>query len=91
VTIALSYARAPLGLKEVIRCGQAYINAGADMLFVQAPQSIAELQTIAAAFPKIPLVANIGEGGKTPEIYPAELQNLGFKIVFPPYRTHDCH
>jgi methylisocitrate lyase len=51
---------------------------------VEAPQSVAELQTIATAFPDIPLVANIVEGGKTPEISPAELQNLGFKIVFFP-------
>lgn len=84
VIIARTDARAPLGLEEAIRRGQAYINAGADMLFVEAPQSVAELQTIAAAFPNIPLVANIVEGGKTPEISPAELQNLGFKIVFFP-------
>ncbi|WP_413174907.1 isocitrate lyase/PEP mutase family protein [Anabaena azotica] len=84
VIIARTDARAPLGLEEAIRRGQAYMNAGADMLFVEAPQSVAELQTIAAAFPNIPLVANIVEGGKTPAISPAELQNLGFKIVFFP-------
>jgi len=84
VIIARTDARAPLGLEEAILRGQAYINAGADVLFVEAPQSVAELQVIAAAFPEIPLVANIVEGGKTPPISPLELQNLGFKIVFFP-------
>ncbi|MEA5551058.1 oxaloacetate decarboxylase [Anabaena cylindrica UHCC 0172] len=84
VIIARTDARAPLGLEEAIKRGRSYINAGADVLFVEAPQSVAELQTIAAAFPDVPLVANIVEGGKTPEISPAELQKLGFKIVFFP-------
>jgi methylisocitrate lyase len=84
VIIARTDARAPLGLEEAILRGQSYINAGADVLFVEAPQSVAELQVIAAAFPNIPLVANIVEGGKTPPISPLELQNLGFKIVFFP-------
>ena len=84
VIIARTDARAPLGLEEAINRGQSYINAGADVLFVEAPQSVTELQIIATAFPNIPLVANIVEGGKTPAISPAELQNLGFKIVFFP-------
>ena len=84
VIIARTDARAPLGLEEAILRGQAYINAGADVLFVEAPQSVTELEIIAAAFPDVPLVANIVEGGKTPPISPLELQNLGFKIVFFP-------
>jgi methylisocitrate lyase len=84
VIIARTDARAPLGLEEAISRGQAYINAGADVLFVEAPQSVTELEIIAAAFPDVPLVANIVEGGKTPSISPIELQNLGFKIVFFP-------
>jgi methylisocitrate lyase len=84
VIIARTDARAPWGLEEAINRGKAYINAGADVLFVEAPQSVAELEIIAATFPDVPLVANIVEGGKTPAISPAELQNLGFKIVFFP-------
>jgi methylisocitrate lyase len=84
VIIARTDARAPLGLEEAIARGQSYINAGADVLFVEAPQSVTELEIIAAAFPNIPLVANIVEGGKTPPISPLELQDLGFKIVFFP-------
>ena len=84
VIIARTDARGPLGLEEAIARGHAYIEAGADILFVEAPQSVAELEAIAAAFPHTPLVANIVEGGKTPQISAAELQNLGFKIVFFP-------
>jgi methylisocitrate lyase len=84
VIIARTDARAPLGLETVIARGRAYIAAGADILFVEAPQSVEELKAIAAAFPDIPLVANIVEGGKTPSLSAAELQNLGFKIVFFP-------
>ncbi|MEH2301648.1 MAG: oxaloacetate decarboxylase [Nostoc sp.] len=84
VIIARTDVRAPLGLEEAIARGRAYIAAGADILFVEAPQSIEELKAIAAAFPDVPLVANIVEGGKTPEVSVAELQQLGFKIVFFP-------
>jgi methylisocitrate lyase len=87
VIIARTDARAILGLDEAIRRGRAYIEAGADILFVEAPQSIEELQSIKAAFPDIPLVANIVEGGKTPPLSASELQQLGFKIVFFPVST----
>ncbi|MEH2396632.1 isocitrate lyase/PEP mutase family protein [Nostoc sp.] len=84
VIIARTDVRASLGLEEAIARGRAYIAAGADILFVEAPQSIEELKAIAAAFPDVPLVANIVEGGKTPEVSVAKLQQLGFKIVFFP-------
>ncbi|MEH2118892.1 isocitrate lyase/PEP mutase family protein [Nostoc sp.] len=84
VIIARTDVRASLGLDEAIARGRAYIAAGADILFVEAPQSIEELKAIAAAFPDVPLVANIVEGGKTPEVSVAKLQQLGFKIVFFP-------
>lgn len=85
--IARTDARAPLGLEAAIRRGRAYIEAGADVLFVEAPQSVEELKTIVAAFPDVPLVANIIEGGKTPQLSASELQQLGFKIVFFPVST----
>ncbi len=84
VIIARTDARGPLGLAEAIARGGAYIAAGADILFVEAPQSVDELKAIATAFPDVPLVANIVEGGKTPEISAIELQKLGFKIAFFP-------
>lgn len=84
VIIARTDARGPLGLEEAIRRGRAYIEVGADILFVEAPQSVEELKTIAAAFQDVPLVANIVEGGKTPQLSSSELQDLGFKIAFFP-------
>lgn len=87
VIIARTDARAPLGLEAAINRGRAYIEAGADILFVEAPQSVEELKAIAAAFPDVPLVANMIEGGKTPQLSASELQQLGFKIVFFPVTT----
>jgi methylisocitrate lyase len=84
VIIARTDARGPLGLEEAFRRGKAYIEAGADMLFVEAPQSVEELRAIAQTFPKTPLVANIVEGGKTPQLSASELQEIGFKIAFFP-------
>lgn len=84
VIIARTDARAPLGLEEAIRRGHAYVEAGADVLFIEAPQSVEELDAIATAFPNIPLFANMIEGGKTPVLSSAELQQLGFKLVVYP-------
>ncbi|BAZ40791.1 2,3-dimethylmalate lyase [Calothrix sp. NIES-4101] len=87
VIIARTDARAVLGLDAAILRGRAYIEAGADVLFVEAPQSVAELQAIADAFAGVPLVANVIEGGKTPQLSAIQLQEMGFKIVFFPLST----
>ncbi|AFZ34630.1 Carboxyvinyl-carboxyphosphonatephosphorylmutase [Stanieria cyanosphaera PCC 7437] len=84
VIIARTDARAPLGLAEALARGRAYLDVGADVLFIEAPQSVTELEAIAQAFPDVPLVANMIEGGKTPELTASDLQQLGFKIVFFP-------
>jgi len=81
VIIARTDARAPLGLDEAIQRGRAYYEAGADILFIEAPQTLEELKIIAQSLPNIPLFANMIEGGKTPMLTPAELQKLGYKIV----------
>jgi methylisocitrate lyase len=81
IIIARTDARAPLGLGEAIRRGQAYFEAGADVVFVEAPQSADELKEIARAFPNVPLFANMIEGGKTPSLSARELEEFGFKIV----------
>lgn len=84
VIIGRTDARSPLGLEEAIRRGRAYFEAGADMVFVEAPQSVAELEAIAAAFPDVPLLVNAIEGGKTPLMPAQALAALGYKIaVFP--------
>lgn len=77
-------ARAPLGLDEAIARGRAYFEAGADIIFIEAPQSAEELQIIARELSDIPLFANAIEGGKTPLLSAEELEALGYKIaVFP--------
>ena len=83
VIIGRTDARAPLGLDEAVRRGHAYAAAGADVIFIEAPQSIGELKTIAASF-DLPLFANMIEGGKTPFLSGLELQRLGFKMVIYP-------
>lgn len=84
VIIARTDARATLGLEEAIRRGRAYFAAGADVVFIEAPQSIEDLRAIASALPDVPLFANMIEGGKTPLLSKKELQELGFKIVVYP-------
>lgn len=84
VIIGRTDARAPLGLEEAIRRGRAYFEAGADVVFVEAPQSEDDLKAIAAAFPDAPLFANMIQGGKTPVLSARQLEELGFKMaVFP--------
>lgn len=83
--VARSDARAPLGLDEALRRGERYLRAGADGLFIEAPQDRGELERIAAAFKGKHLVANMLEGGgKTPLIPPHELYAMGFSMVFYP-------
>lgn len=81
VIIGRTDARAPLGLREAIRRGRAYFEAGADVVFVEAPQSVDELKEIAKSLHDTPLFANMIEGGKTPSLSSRELEELGFKIV----------
>ncbi len=84
VIIGRTDARAPLGLKEAIDRGKRYYDAGADIIFVEAPESIAELEKIASSLPGIPLFANMVEGGKTPPVSIDQLEDLGFKVVVYP-------
>jgi methylisocitrate lyase len=84
VIIARTDARAPLGLDEAIARGRAYYEAGADIVFIEAPQSVEEMKALASAFPGVPLFANMVEGGKTPSLSGSQLEQLGFKIVVYP-------
>lgn len=62
-----------------------YVEAGADVLFVEAPRSEDDLRRIVAAFgDRVPLMANMVEGGKTPVMSAAALQALGFSLVIFP-------
>ncbi len=85
VIIGRTDARASFGIDEAIRRGKAYYEAGADIVFIEAPQSVEELKKIAEAFEdEVPLFANMVEGGKTPFLSSRELQELGYKIVVYP-------
>ncbi len=74
-------ARGPLGLDEALRRAERYLALGADGIFIEAPRSLEELQTIGKAFGKVPQIANPLEGGLTPLLKPAELHELGFKVI----------
>jgi methylisocitrate lyase len=81
--IARTDARAVLGLAEAVERGRAYRKAGADMIFVDAPESEEELRVIARSIPG-PLMANLSEGGKTPLLSARELQDMGYRLVIYP-------
>ncbi len=81
VIIARTDARAKLGLSEAIKRGDAYLEAGADVLFIEAPESRQELQEIANYFKGVTLMANIIKGGKTPNLSAKELEGMGYKLI----------
>ena len=81
--IARTDARTGLGLDEALRRGEAFAKAGADILFIEAPESVEELAQIGRSF-DLPLVANMVEGGKTPVLPREELAELGFQIAIYP-------
>ena len=81
--IARTDARTTLGLDEALRRAETYLRAGADLLFVESPESVEEMQRIGKAF-DVPLVANMVEGGRTPVLTAAELQEIGYRFaIFP--------
>ena len=84
VIIARTDANAVYGLEDAIQRGQAYREAGADVIFIEAPRSIEELSTIAQAFPGMPLLFNWAESGKTPALSLDEIRTLGYKLVLFP-------
>jgi 2-methylisocitrate lyase-like PEP mutase family enzyme len=77
-------ARAVLGLGEALERARMARDLGVDALFIEAPESIAELEAIAAALPDVTLVANMVETGKTPLLTGTELAALGFRLVVSP-------
>jgi 2-methylisocitrate lyase-like PEP mutase family enzyme len=83
--VARTDARAVISMEEAIERGKMCMDAGADILFIEAPQTIDEVERIGKTFGhQIPLLANQVIGGKTPRLTAAELEQLGFKIVIFP-------
>lgn len=77
-------ARAVLGLDEAIDRARAAADLGVDAVFVEAPESIDEMVTVAEALPDIPKVANMVETGRTPLRTTTELADLGYRLVVSP-------
>ena len=79
--IARTDARAVHGLDEALRRGEQYLKAGVDGIFIEAPQSVKELETIGAAFKGAPQLANMLDDGRTPVLPPSELKAMGFAMA----------
>ncbi len=86
VIIARSDARAIEGLEAAIDRVNAYLEAGADVGFVEAPQSVEELRIVARSVAG-PALANVFEGGKTPMLAASELAAMGFRLGIYPSQT----
>jgi 2-methylisocitrate lyase-like PEP mutase family enzyme len=85
VIVARTDAIAVEGIDRAVARAHAYAAAGADVLFIEAPQTVGEMQRLGREFQgKAPLLANMVEGGKTPLKSVKELAALGFKFVIYP-------
>jgi len=81
--VARTDARAPLGLDEALRRAEAFDRAGADVIFLEAPESEAEIAATLRVTSK-PVLLNLVEGGKTPILPPDRLRSLGVTIALHP-------
>ena len=84
VVTARTDARGAVSLDEAIERGKMARDLGVDAVFVEAPQSLDELDTIATALTGVTLVANMVEKGKTPLLTPSELAERGFRLIVSP-------
>src|SRR5262245_3320817 len=84
LVIARTDAISVEGFEQAIARAARYREAGADLLFVEAPNTRAELARIPPALSGVPLMANMVEGGKTPPLPASELEALGFALVIFP-------
>ncbi len=87
VIIARTDARAPHGLEEAIERARGCLDAGADVLFVEALQGQDEIEEVAKEFKGTPLLFNWAEGGKTPPLTYDEIAALGFAMIIMPIGT----
>ncbi len=87
VLIARTDARAPNGLDEAIGRAHRCLEAGADVLFVEALQGVDEIERVATEFAGVPLLFNWVEGGKTPALNYSEIAELGYAMIIMPIGT----
>ena len=83
LVIARTDSRTTLGLDEALRRGEAYARAGADVLFIESPETEEELATIGRTF-DLPLVVNLVETGRTPVLPAEQLEAMGFALAIYP-------
>lgn len=79
--IARTDAVAICGMEDALRRARGYADAGADVLFIEAPETIAEVRRIPKELPGISLLTNVVPGGLTPEFSAQELSDMGYKLV----------
>lgn len=83
--IARTDARTSLGLEAAIERGEKYAEAGADLVFVESPEGEAEMRALCSRLgSRVPLMANMVEGGRTPLLPAAMLQDIGYRLVIFP-------
>ncbi len=80
LVIARTDANAVHGIKEALERAQLYQDAGADVIFVEAPKNLAEIKEIASSL-RVPQIINIVIGGKTPTLSHDQLKEMGFAMV----------
>jgi 2-methylisocitrate lyase-like PEP mutase family enzyme len=78
--VARTDARSVAGMDEALRRGELYLRAGADAIYIESPESVAELEQCGRAFRALNMTSML-EGGKTPILKPSELYAMGFNIV----------
>lgn len=86
VIIARCDALAVAGLEEALGRGRAYAEAGADIVFIESPRTMEEIEAIGRAF-DVPLLYNMSTSGKTPALSAEELRRLGYRVMILPNFT----
>lgn len=79
--VARTDARAVLGFAECVERGKRYAEAGADVIFIEAPQTVEELERIPRLLDGVPVMTNVVDGGRTPVLSVAEFEQMGYAIV----------
>lgn len=80
MVMARTDARTTHGLEEALERGKLYEEAGADILFIESPESTDEMKQIASSF-RVPVLANMLEHGRTPLLSASELEQMGYSVV----------
>ena len=81
--VARTDARTSYGLDEALKRGEAFAEAGADILFIESPESVDEMERICASF-DAPLLVNVVDGGSTPVLSKQEYIDLGYQVAIYP-------